>query len=182
MHRNSKLILQLFAIAGTACLFCAGCAPKLSAADRLAAARGIGESQLAARERQTREYDGITADGLLKVALNVLQDEGYSVTNAVPQLGLIAAVRDVDITDSDESMFKSFMFGEDARWDQHARVEATINTTNTAGRARIRATFRVSISDNAGKLVSIEEIAQPEFYKDFFAKIDKGIYLYREKL
>lgn len=174
---------------GVVCLSVSGCATKRSAADRLAAAQGAPESQLAARERQTREYEGITSDALLKVALNVLQDEGYSVTNAVPQLGLIAAVREVDITDGDEKTFKTFMFGSDARWDQRARVEATINTTNAggnttnaAGQARIRATFRVSISDNSGAIVSIEEIEQPEFYRDFFAKIDKGVYLYREKL
>lgn len=159
-----------------------GCANRRSAIDRITSVGRSQESQLEARERQTREFDGVNATDLLKVALNVLQDEGYAVKNATVELGLLAAVREIDITDSDERIFRSIFMGEEARWDQRATIEATVNTTAVGGRARIRVTFQIRVADNAGAVTSIEEVKDPEFYRDFFSKLDKGLYLYREKL
>jgi len=158
------------------------CAQRRSIVDRIQVADKNPQSQLQIRSRQTREYDNVSSEVLLKVALNVLQDEGYIVKNAVLDLGLLAATREVDVTDSDERLLRSIFMGENARWDQQATIEATVNATTLSGRSRIRITFQVKIADNTGAVVAIENIDEPGYYQTFFSKLDKGLYLYREKL
>ena len=158
------------------------CAPHRSIVERIQVADKNPQSQLQIRSLQTREYDDVSSEVLLKVALNVLQDEGYIVKNAVIDLGLLAATREVDITDSNEKIFRSIFMGQDARWDQQATIEATVNATTLTGRSRLRITFQVKIADNTGAVAAIENIDEPAYYQTFFSKVDKGLYLYREKL
>ena len=112
---NIRVFLQVVIAVVSVGLSLPGCANRRSAIERITSVGRSQESPLEARERQTREFDGVTATELLKVALNVLQDQGYAVKNASVELGLLAAVREIDITDSDERIFRSIFMGEQAR-------------------------------------------------------------------
>ncbi len=187
MRQSSKHALFQSGLAVLIAVWLSGCIHDRSVSELIAAANNNSESQMQARSRQTREYDDLPSDILFKAAMNVLQDEGYIIKNAVPQVGLIAAVREIDITDSDERTLKSLFFGQEARWDQRARIEATINTTPLGsnplpGRTRVRVTFQIGINNNVGEMRVIEEIRDPDFYRDFFSKLDKSIFLAKESL
>src|SRR5262252_4677186 len=56
------------------------------------------KTQLEIREFQTRDFDVSDARLVMKAMLNVLQDDGYVVKNAVVDLGLITATRETDLT------------------------------------------------------------------------------------
>ena len=61
-------------------------------------------------------------------------------------------------------------------------MEVTVNVSEFGPQCRIRANFQVKVLDNHGDVVSVEQIQDEEFYQNFFAKVDKGIFIGKEKL
>ena len=55
------------------------------------------KTQLETRELQTRTFDTKDEKLVMKAMLNVLQDDGYVVKNAVTDLGLITATHESDL-------------------------------------------------------------------------------------
>jgi len=57
-------------------------------------------TQTQIREFQTRYYDTNDVKLVMKSVLNVLQDDGFIVKNAVPELGLLTANKEIDLSNS----------------------------------------------------------------------------------
>jgi hypothetical protein len=70
----------------------------------------IERTQLQIREIQTRTYEILESKLVLKAMLNVLQDDGFIVKTAVPELGLLTATKEIDIEKESESI-PAFFFG-----------------------------------------------------------------------
>ena len=77
MIRSARLLLLLTAAAALV----GGCRPAVQPP----------KTQLEVREFQTRTFDVADPKLVMKAMLNVLQDDGYVVKNAVVDLGLITA-------------------------------------------------------------------------------------------
>ena len=77
------------------------------------------KTQLQIREFQTRTYDVDSELMVLKVVANVLQDEGYIITNAEADLGLLTAQKEASIEDGTEKFFSILFFG-------HARAAGEV--------------------------------------------------------
>ena len=139
-------------------------------------------TQLQVREFETREFEVHNSRRVMKSLLNVLQDEGFIVKNAVVELGLITATRSVDLEDSNDAFFRSLFMGDQAVWQKNAEIEVSINCSEVRDGTRVRANFQRKILDNRGGIMRVENVDDAIFYQDFFSKVDKGLFLERERL
>jgi hypothetical protein len=160
------------------------------------------KTQLEVREFQTRTFD--TADGklVMKAMLNVLQDDGYVVKNAVVELGLITATKEIDVapgrSGSDGGVLGGLggavvigggpggvIFGGPQSAPAYRKTETrdfTGNVSEFGPQTKVRVTFQRKVLDNRGDVVEVEPIEDPVFYQDFFSRMDKSFYLQKEKL
>ncbi len=162
-------------------------------------------TQLEIRQNQTREY--LTADTkmVMKALLNTLQDDGFIVKNAVTELGLITGTKELDVEQVSGypgGFSTTFGFGSGRRsnsglgfglgypWgvndnaitSKNSIIEVSANVTEFRSETRVRVNFQEKIVDNRGGTLEVRQIDDPEYYQDFFSKVDKGIFLQRERL
>jgi len=144
---------------------------------------GVPEkTQLQIREFQTRTYDVDNEKMVLKAIANVLQDEGYIITNAEADLGLITAQREASIEDGTEKFFSILFFGANARYKKNSIIESTANVSQFGKQVKVRVNFQLKAYDNRGQLIELGQIDNEQFYQDFFAKVDKGIFIQKENI
>ena len=139
------------------------------------------KSQLQIREFQTRSYQDVKPMMVMKAMLNVLQDEGFIVKNAVPELGLLTAVKETDIEVKRKS-FLSSLFSGDPRWDKNSVIEVSCNVSDYGYASKVRVNFKRKILDNKGGFVKIEQIDEQKFYQNFFNRVSKSIFIQRQDL
>lgn len=140
------------------------------------------KTQLQIREFQTRTYDVDNEIMVLKAIANVLQDQGYIITNAETDLGLITAQKEASIEDGTEKFFQILFFGDDARYKKNSIIESTANVSQFGKQVRVRMNFQLKAYDNKGQLIELGQIDDEEFYQNFFAKVDKGIFIQKENI
>ena len=58
----------------------------------------------------------------------------------------------------------------------------TGNVTELGQQTRIRISFQRKVLDNRGQIIDVRPIDDPVFYRDFFSRIDKSVYLQKEHL
>lgn len=198
----------LFSILGLS-LFLSGCL--IIDQQRTPPPRPADQTQLQKRQFQQREFDSTDVKTAMKSVLSVLQDDGFTVKNAVVDLGLLSAIKETQITNgtsstrtttttssaSDdfwESIFRA-MGGRNntrertrttteqpQRFEKFKTVEATVYVEEFGKKIRVRASFTAKILDNFGDPMQVNEVDDMKFYQEFFLKIDKGLFLTRQKL
>jgi hypothetical protein len=140
------------------------------------------ETQLQLRAFQSRVYETRDTKMVLKAVLNVLQDEGFIVKGADSDLGFLTATREMEVEDRRFSAaFSRWLMGKD-RWDKNTTIEATANVSLIVDKTRVRANFQTKTMDNKGRISRIEVIHDEAFYQEFFGKVDKGVFIEKEKL
>ena len=140
------------------------------------------KTQMQIRQFQTRIFDEKDTKLVMKALIDALQDDGFIIKNAVPELGLLTASKEVDIENRAEAFFTVLFQGQEATWPKNSIVEASINASEFGDKIRVRANFQVKILNNRGGIITIRRIEDPEYYRDFFTKVDKGLFLLKEKL
>ncbi len=140
------------------------------------------KTQLQVRQFQTRTYDTKNTKMVMKALFNVLQDDGFIVKNAVVDLGLLTAEKEVDIESSGVKFFALFFMGANASWEKSLILEATANVSEFGERTKVRMNFQAKVLDNAGRVLSVEQVQDEKFYQDFFSKVDKGIFIEKERI
>ncbi len=155
------------------------------------------QTQLQTREFQTREFDTNDVKLVMKAMLNVLQDDGFVVKNAVPDLGLLTATKEVQLSGNNnatdrywtevfDAVFRSASGSsrtqnnrsrDEQRYNKFKQIEVSINVSAIGLRSRVRANFQAKVIDNVGNPVEVYVIQDPKFYQEFFGKVDKGIFL-----
>lgn len=183
--RSLGAVLILFTFLGTACTIIRR--PELTRAP---------QTQLQTREYQTREFDTNDVKLVMKAMLNVLQDDGFVVKNAVTDLGLLTATKEIQLdnrTASDKYWLDAIDLvldprgssnrnrsNQDVRYNKFKQIEVSINVSELGRRCKVRANFQAKILDNTGSPVEVSPITDQKFYQDFFVKVDKGIFLQRQ--
>lgn len=137
------------------------------------------KTQLQIREIQTRTFDTTDTKAVLKTMLNVLQDDDFIITEANSDLGLLSASKDVDVQTKGAAFWGAFF---DISWEKNATVEATANVSEFGPVTRVRVNFQQKVHDSYGKVSRVEQIDEPAFYQEFFTKVDKGLFIQKEKL
>lgn len=140
------------------------------------------KTQLQIRQFQTRNYETNDIKMVMKALLNVLQDDGFIVKNAVPDLGLLSAEKSVDIENKGEAFLAALFAGANAVWKKASVIECTANVSEFGNTTRVRANFQIKILNNKGGIIKIQQITDEKYYQDFFSKVDKGIFIQKEKL
>ncbi|MCE5316881.1 MAG: hypothetical protein LLG04_05900 [Parachlamydia sp.] len=162
---------HLVVCCGLTTLLLAGCVP---------CSREPEMTQLQIREIQTREFEVCDVKLVMKGMMNVLQDDGFIIKNAVSDLGLLTAEKDIDISCRSEIFIA--VLAKDGRWKQHSVQEISANVTAFGNRTRVRVNFQTKTFDNMGAVVSVVQDLDPETYQSFFARVSKAIFFEEEKI
>jgi hypothetical protein len=139
-------------------------------------------TQLQVREFQTRSYETNDAIMVMKAALNVLQDDGFIVKNAEAELGLITAQKEVDIENKGEAFIALLFAGQNARWSKNDIIECSCNVSAFGNETRVRVNFQLKRMNNKGEVVVVKQVDDATYYQNFFSKMDKGVFIQKEKL
>lgn len=162
-------------------------------------------TQLQIRELQTREYETKDEKMVMKALLNVLQDEGFIVKNAVVDLGLITGTKELEVerygSSSPGSMFGGSIFndrrsrrnrgfdwsiladlGNERVYSKNSVIEVSANVSGFGNITRIRVNFQKKVIDNTGATLDVFQITEPSFYQEFFYRVDKGIFIQKERV
>lgn len=137
-------------------------------------------TQLQIREIQSREFDVSDTKIVMKSMMNVLQDEGFIIKNAVLDLGLLCAEKNIDIENKFQAFLAAMNNAESARWDKQQILEASANVSEYGCKTRVRMNFQIKTIDNYGCPKEVKTLMDPEYYRSFFEKVSKGIFLQQE--
>lgn len=143
------------------------------------------KTQLEKRQFQTRTYESTDKAMIMKAMLNVLQDEGFIVNNANPLLGFISGVKEFDITDKSIDIQKEFGISKNSlNWKgiRVATIESTANVTEYGKEMKVRVNFKRKLLNAYGNAQIIDDIDDEKYYQDFFAKVDKAIFIQKQKI
>ena len=139
-------------------------------------------TQLQIRQLETREFETKDSKLVMKSMMNVLQDEGFVIKNAVMDLGLLSAEKNLDIEDRGQAFLATMFAGANARWSKEQSLEASANVTEFGDTVRVRITFQAKTIDNFGRPVSVTKVTNPTFYQEFFDKVNKSVFIQQENV
>lgn len=163
------------------------------------------ESALDKRSAQTKIYDTKSKTELMKIALNVLQDENYKIINLDQDLGVITAVklskraRPLRVKIGYYTGFlvmSGLSFGIYATifwtWIKDAHTPYNVEDTITLNvfdlnskqrKIRINSSEKV-LAPHTLEKTTLKSIDDPEiqFYKDFFTELDKEVFITKQNL
>jgi len=140
------------------CLQCVAmllCAAVMGCANTTPDVTGSG-SQLQTRQIQTRDYDTLDKEKTMRSVVATLQDLGFTIDSADPTLGTITGTRIYY-----ESDYRNFT------------MRMTVTVQEKEGK-------RISVRVNAR--LDDKAIADPKTYQDFFAALDKAMFLTLQKV
>lgn len=142
-------------------------------------------TQLEKRQFQTRTYSSTDKSLVMKAMLNVLQDEGFIVYNANPLLGFIYGVKDFDTSDPNIDISKEFGLSKSRlNWNgvKVATIETTANVTEYGKNMKVRVNFKRKLLNIYGNAQFIDDVNDEKYYQEFFSKVDKAIFLQKQKI
>ncbi len=142
-------------------------------------------TQLEKRQFQTRTYSSSDKALVMKAMLNVLQDEGFIVYNANPLLGFIYGVKDFDTSDPNIDISKEFGLSKSRlSWNgiKVATIETTANVTEYGKNMKVRVNFKRKLLNIYGNAQFIDDVNDEKYYQDFFSKVDKAIFIQKQKI
>lgn len=150
----------------------------------------------AIRDYQTRLYNTTNTLVVMRVLMNVLQDEGYVVKMVVSEQGLLSVAKDSAIENpKDVCVKRSCMamsclggvYGIAIRkaanldtWPQISRVEASAHVSPLGDQTKVRVSFQKKLVDNHGKDQTVEAVGDRIFYEIFYTRVDEGLFLQAE--
>lgn len=138
-------------------------------------------TQLQIREVQSREFDTKDTKLVMKAMMNVLQDDGYIIKNAVADLGLLSAEKNIDIENKTSAFFMTLLV-QNARWNKHQILEASANVSEFGNKTRVRINFQIKTIDNFGCPQDVLSLEDSQYYQDFFEKVYKGIFIQEQAI
>lgn len=139
------------------------------------------QTQLQKRQYQTRQYDNIDKETLMKAMLNVLQDEGFIVNNANSLLGFISANKEFSTNDKTINFEKEYG-AKKQLGAVVAVVEATANISEYGNSFRVRINIKRKLLNTYGCAQKIEEVTEEKYYQNLFSKVDKAIFIQKQKI
>lgn len=140
------------------------------------------KTQLEIREMQTRVFDINDCKMVIKAMLDVLQDDDYIIEQVNVEMGFFNASKEANAEDGLEKFWKVFWWGGMATYKKNSIIDCTANVSQFGEKVKVRANFRVKFMNNRGGVEFVSQIDNLKFYQDFFSKVDKGIFIEKEKI
>jgi len=138
-------------------------------------------TQLQLREFQTRSFDAADSKLVLKALVNVLMDDGFIVQVASSDLGVLTASKQIGVENRLQAFAAKLLRSGDARWDKTEIIEVTANVSERGRQTRVRANFQLKRIDNKGVVAKIRTLGDAAAYGEFFARVDKSIFIEKER-
>ena len=139
-------------------------------------------SQVQIREVQTKDFDGERALDGMKAVLAALQDEGYSIETSNTDLGLITASRVIHDIDTKSRNSQAFWYGIAKDYRAARSWTVTANVAEIGDKLRIRISLVEQELSETGGVMYSQQVTDKEPYQALFSKIDKSVFLQRNKL
>jgi len=141
------------------------------------------KTQLEIRQMQTRTYEIKDRKLVMKAMLNVLQDDDFIIEQVNMDLGFFNAQKEVDVENAGEKFWQTFWWGKAyATYKKNQIIDVTANISEFGDDMRVRVNFRVKVMNNKGGVELVRQIDNPQYYQEFFSKVDKGIFIEKEKI
>ena len=135
------------------------------------------------RALQTRDYDGNTTSATLKTVLNVLQDEGFLIDYGNTELGLLHGTKTLDdITAQTFGLRPThFIVPMDAFGPvvNEITIDVTANISEFGAQTRVRINFQQKVKMR-DRLVSASPVIDAQVYQQFFAKLERGLFIAKQ--
>ena len=135
-------------------------------------------SELQIRQIQTREYENVKFEDAMKAVIASLQDQEFIITNASEKLGLVTAYKDIEEVDA----WTKFWVGPQGSYQTIRRIEANVTVREEGKFVRIRINLLAKGILNTGGTLWLRPIYDPEAYQKIFFKIDKSLFIEKEKI
>ena len=139
-------------------------------------------SQVQIREIQTREFPKETVINGMKAVSAALQDEGYSIQNANTELGLITANRIINDMDKNSRDTQIFWLGHAKDYRASRTWKVTANVSIVHKKLRVRISFVEQEINESGGVLYSQQVIEAKPYQTVFSKIDKSVFLQKNKL
>jgi hypothetical protein len=144
------------------------------------------------RQAQTRTFDSAAPRLVLEAVVNVLQDQGFVIRQAEPELGLVTAVTEWRSGRRNEGLRVLKWVAALPTWgasllipagrDEVSTIEAVVNVTPEAERTRVRLSLTARVTDDKGFARRVSPVDDPASYRKLFASLDKALFLEKEGL
>ncbi|UCG79508.1 MAG: hypothetical protein JSV21_07285 [Nitrospirota bacterium] len=138
-------------------------------------------TQLEVRQLQSREYSGADEKTVLKAVIAALQDEGFIISAADPGLGLVTAAMEVRDEDKLSKAWSKMAYGMGS-YQTTRRFEASATVQTLERSVRVRINIIVKALANTGGILWSQPVYEADVYQNIFAKVNKSVFLAKEKL
>jgi len=97
-------------------------------------------------------------------------------------LGLITATKELDVEDKGEAFISLLFEGDNARYKKNSIIECSGNVSEFGSQTKVRVNFQTKMMNNKGEVMDVRQVDDAKYYQEFFGKVDKGIFIQKEKL
>ena len=146
------------------------------------------KSQLELRDMQSKKIFNTDIKFLTKAILQVLQDDEFVIVNSDSNLGYFNAKKKLDGGRESykfawyDIYYPIAIYKVSALGMMVNEINATVSIRIYEEHSVIRASFNSDLIDKDGKLESSKTIDDSKFYQEFFAKVDKALFLEKNNL
>jgi len=139
-------------------------------------------TQLEVRQLQTREYKSTPAI-VMKAVIAALQDEGFIISSSNPELGLVTAAMEQIAEDTATKSHQAFWYGKGmGTYQTTKRWEASATIGKHSEGVRVRINIVAKALTNTGGIAWSQPVYAADIYQTIFSKVDKAIFLEKEKI
>lgn len=172
MTRSTQALLLL------GLLLPAGCVVNQVPPEALA----MSPQTLAVRQRQSRRFATGDEKMILAACLALLQDLEFNLEESSSDLGLVVASKDRSAVDTGQvvgAVLLGILGGSNVATDRNQRFRASVVTRTTDDKKNVivRVTFQRTVWNDRNQITRNEAVDVPEFYRAFFEKLSKAVFL-----
>ena len=144
----------------------------------------LTQKNLELRQIQQKEYSDVKERQALIASANVLQDIGFIIKESEADLGLLVAEKDRDATDGGQivlAILVAALGGGNAAIDRNQKIRVSLITRIRKNNSiLVRVSFQRIVWNTNNHISKMEYIKDKQIYQDFFAKLDKSIFLAKQ--
>ena len=103
------------------------------------------------------------------------------IRNDSPLLGFISGSKEFSTNDKTINFREEY--GAKKEWGAVvAVVEVTANVSDFGDETRVRVNFKRKLLNEYGNAIRINEVTQEDYYQNFFSRVDKAIFIQKQKI
>lgn len=140
-----------------------------------------GRTQLEVRQFQTHTFETADAKLILRAAINTLLDDGFLIHSSDAELGLLTATQKKSTRSFMKTLNMLMTYGLVKPWKVSV-LEASVKVDEFGGGSRVRVSFRLTEEGLARGDAKATPVLDLAFYQAFFSRLDKSLFLLKERL